>query len=90
MARVDDATQVEFREKPVVFNVKTLITEHWKLTYDAGLPFGERFDLAADPHEYTNLRDRAAVQPAQDDLLRRLLDLLIEIEDPLPARLAYA
>jgi arylsulfatase len=89
-ARVQDATLIENCEKPGVLNVKTVVTERWKLTYYAGRPFGELYDLVDDPHEYVNLWDHPGHAADRDALLRRLLDLLVETEDPLPPRRAYA
>jgi arylsulfatase len=88
--RVQDATLVENCEKPGVLNVKTLVTEEWKLTYYGGKPFGELYDLRGDPDEHVNLWDRPEHAATRGELTRRLLDLLIDTEDPLPPRRAYA
>jgi uncharacterized sulfatase len=60
---------VENRHNPTRLHLKTLITERYKLTVYRGQPYGELFDLEADPKETRNLWD----DPAQASLKCRLL-----------------
>lgn len=75
---------VEHAEHVRGMQTKTLVTAHHKLTYYPGLPFGELFDLEADPQEYMNLWEVAESRPLRDALLHQLLEALCRTEDPLP------
>jgi len=68
--------------------MRTLRTERWKLTYYAKRPFGELYDLAADPLEFRNLWDDPGHQRVKRELFAALLDRLITSEDPLPPQTA--
>ena len=81
-----DWALVEHREWAGGMQTKTLVTDRWKVTYYPGQPFGELFDLAADPREYENLWASPAHREQRDRMLLRLLELLCTTEDPLPPR----
>ena len=68
-------------------SVKTLTGKDYKLTYYAGEPFGELYDRGADPKEKVNLWDKEEYRPVKERMLRRLMDRLVETEDPLPLRI---
>lgn len=68
-------------------NVKTITGRHYKLTYYAGETFGELYDRDRDPQEFTNLWDDPDYADVKEQLLRRLLDRVIETEDTLPLRI---
>lgn len=70
--------------------LKTIRTDRWKLTYYAGKPYGELYDLERDPHEFTNLFADPAYRAIREDLIRLALDLVVQTEDRWPARLAHA
>ncbi|MDP6112689.1 MAG: sulfatase-like hydrolase/transferase [Planctomycetota bacterium] len=63
--------------------VKMLRGEKYKLVHYPGQPFGELYDLESDPHEITNLYDRAEYAEMREGMTRALLDRLIHTEAPL-------
>lgn len=69
------------------FNVKTLRTKRWRLTYYGSRVFGELYDLLNDPTEQQNLWKSKKHRRARDRLIRALLDKLIETEDTKQPRL---
>ena len=68
-------------------NVKTITGRQYKLTYYAGEQFGELYDRVKDPHEFVNLWDHPDYQTVKEELLRCLLDRIIQTEDTLPLRI---
>lgn len=68
-------------------SMKTIVTADYKLTYYAGERFGELYDRTADPEEFTNLWYREEYREVRQELLKRLLDRVIETEDTLPLRI---
>ena len=70
--------------------LKTIRTDGWKLTAYAGQPYGELYDLHADPDEFVNLWDSPPHQQLRQQLLARLLHELVTTEDRLPRRLCHA
>jgi arylsulfatase A-like enzyme len=67
------------------FYIKTIITDRYRLSHIPGSEYGELFDLQEDPDELYNLWQ---VQPElRRQLQLKLLDVLIETEDPLPQRI---
>ena len=63
------------------FNVKTLRSKDWRLTYYGGQHFGELYDLKRDPHEFCNLWDAAEYRDVRENLKTALLDRLMATED---------
>jgi len=63
------------------FNVKTLRSNEFRMTYYAGKDYGELYDLIKDPNELYNLWDDNNYKNIRDELTRTLLDTLIETED---------
>lgn len=59
-------------------NIRTLITQRYKLTVYGGKGYGELFDLEADPEERRNLWDDAASQSLKADMMAKLADKMIE------------
>jgi len=68
--------------------LKTIRTKQWKLTYYAGKPYGELYDLENDPKEFTNLYGIEKYRDIQDKLKQILLDELILKEGRLPEQVA--
>jgi arylsulfatase len=67
---------------------KTIRTRHHKLTAYQNQPYGELYDLAADPGEFVNRWDDPSLAGVKCDLLAGLVDLLTESQGRLPLRLA--
>ena len=66
---------------------KTLTGKRYKLTYYAGEDFGELYDRKNDPNETQNLWEDPEYTLIKEQLMHKLLDRLIQTEDPLPLRI---
>jgi arylsulfatase A-like enzyme len=64
---------------------KSVRTRRWKLVHYPGQPYGELYDLEADPWELVNLYGQSGYQDVVARLRALLLDWEIESEDTLPA-----
>ncbi len=82
---VRDHVIVENRHQPRTIHLKTLVTETHKLTIYRDEPFGELFDLAADPGELHNLWNDPAHADLKNRLHTELLQAIMEEESiPMP------
>jgi uncharacterized sulfatase len=68
-----DHAIVENHHQPTTIHVKTFITDRHKLTIYYNQPYGELFDLAADPGEINNLWDDPAYAALKAELTLRFL-----------------
>ena len=68
-------------------SVKTLTGRNYKLTYYAGEEYGELYDRNLDPEEFKNLWDDEAYGAVKAYMMKKLMDRIIETEDPLPLRI---
>ncbi|KKL28721.1 hypothetical protein LCGC14_2372320, partial [marine sediment metagenome] len=59
--------------------LRGLRTDRWKLVHYLHRPYGELYDLAADPWERVNLWDDPSAAGARAELTRRLADRMIEL-----------
>ncbi len=64
---------VENQHQPTTMNLRTFITERYKLTVHYGQAYGELYDLQDDPDEYVNLWDKPDRQDLKRDLLLAFL-----------------
>lgn len=71
-------------------NLKTWRTADWKLTYYAGQPFGELYDLRRDPDEFVNLYHSPDHQEVRAALIERLLTELVLTEPRTPPMECHA
>jgi arylsulfatase A-like enzyme len=62
--------------------VKMLRGSRYKLVYYPAQPYGELYDLAADPDECYNIYDDPEHQQTRDQMMRDLLDRIIHTEGP--------
>jgi arylsulfatase A-like enzyme len=67
---------------------KTLRTSDWRITVYAGRPYGELYDLRADPDEFVNCWQEPALRAMRGDLIALLLNEVMRTEGRLPARVA--
>jgi len=87
LAEVREAPELQARGlDPTGFRAVALRTERWKLIHYPGRPYGELYDLTRDPDEFDNLWSNPQCRAVRTDLERRLLDRLIETQEPLPRR----
>ncbi len=68
-----DHVIVENQHQPTTMNLRTFITERYKLTIHYNRPYGELYDLQSDPGEIVNLWDHPAAQEIKMGLLLRFL-----------------
>lgn len=68
-----DHVMVENQHQPTTMNMRTMVTERYKITLHYNRPWGELYDLQNDPGEYNNLWD----EPEYDDLKAKLLQKFI-------------
>ncbi|MDR2499260.1 MAG: sulfatase-like hydrolase/transferase [Tannerellaceae bacterium] len=73
---------VENHFQPTKFYAKTYVEDRYKITIYMNRPYGELFDLEADPTELTNLWDVPAQQELKAALLLKMLHAL-QAEEPL-------
>ena len=71
-------------------NLKTWRTADWKVTYYGGQPYGELYDLRADPGEFVNLYSHPEYAATRDALLLRLLEELTTTESRTPHAQCHA
>ena len=69
---------------------RTLVTAQHRLTLYLDAPWGELYDLVADPHECENLWDQPQHRPARDNLVLQLAHEMMRTVDrsPWPRRIA--
>jgi len=80
-----DHVIVENRHNPTTMNMKTFIDEHHKITVHFNKPYGELYDLKADPGELVNLWDAPQAQELKAELLLKFLHADMAIEAmPMP------
>lgn len=93
-SRVQDAVVVENDEDYLGLRLRTLITPTHQLTMYAGddgeQPYGELFDLQADPGQLRNLWWAPEAQPRKLRLKEQLLAELVRTDSRLPRRLSHA
>ncbi len=75
---------------PTRTRMRTLQTRQHRLSVYHGVPWGELYDLQADPHECHNLWDEPAAARLRDELLHRLVQSMIEYANDSPAPTALA
>lgn len=70
---VRDHVVVEFRHQPTAIHMKTFVDDRYKLTVYYNQPYGELFDMQADPGEVNNLWDDPAARETRNSLITKLL-----------------
>ncbi len=68
-----DHVIVENQHQPTTMHMRTYINARYKLTVHYHRPYGELYDLEADPGEYVNLWDDPASQALKQDLLLKFV-----------------
>lgn len=71
-------------------DVKMIRDYDWKMIFYAGREYGELYDLRRDPGERDNVYQLPAFRSVRSELTRRLAELLVQTEDPLPLPAPHA
>lgn len=66
-------------------DLRMIRTKEWKLVHYRGKPYGELYNLANDPQERVNLYDRQEYTAIRTELMKKLIDHMIEAEAELHA-----
>ena len=64
--------------------MRTLVDDRWRITLYRGVPWGELYDLAADPHELHNLWDEPAHAADKLALTERLAQKMMALAERSP------
>jgi len=81
---------VENRHQPTRLNARTYVDRQYKITVYCDQPYGELFDLEADPGEVRNLWDDPASMPLKCELLHRFMNAELKREPTRMPRIAGA
>lgn len=68
-----DHVVVENQHQPTTMNLRTLVTDRYKMTVHFNQTYGELYDLQKDPGEYVNLWDHPECTELKRDMLLRFL-----------------
>jgi uncharacterized sulfatase len=85
-----DWVLVENRHNPTTVHLRTLVTDRYKITVYRDAPYGELFDLEADPQELHNCWDDPAYATLKAQLLLRFVQAEIQREPTRMPRIAGA
>jgi uncharacterized sulfatase len=81
---------VENRHQPTKVHLRTYIEERYKVTVYRDQPYGELFDLEADPEERRNLWDNPAHAALKGELFHRFINTELRREPTRYPRIAGA
>lgn len=70
--------------------MRSLVTARHRLSVYDGVPWGELYDLAEDPHETGNLWDDAEAKKLRAELMERLARTMLAGSDTSPYPIALA
>lgn len=87
---VQDSILVEDDDDIRKVNLRTLITEDYKITIYSGRVYGELFDRKNDPEERTNLWDREEWKGVKNEMIWKLMQKMLENQDRTTRRIGIA
>ncbi|TVQ21808.1 MAG: DUF4976 domain-containing protein [Spirochaetaceae bacterium] len=70
---VRDHAIVENQHQPTTMNMRSLVTDRYKITVHFNRAYGELYDLESDPRELVNLWDAPDAQSLKGELLLRFM-----------------
>jgi arylsulfatase A-like enzyme len=85
-----DHVFAENRNQPTSGHIRTYIDERYKLTVYRDQPWGELFDLEADPAEHRNLFDNPDYEDLRAEVMRRFVNAELRREASKYERIAVA
>jgi arylsulfatase A-like enzyme len=89
-SRARDWVLIENRHNPTTVHQRTLVTDRYKVTVYRDAPYGELFDLQADPDELYNRWDDPAYASVKAQLLHRFVQAEIQREPTRMPRISGA
>jgi arylsulfatase A-like enzyme len=60
---------------------RTLVHDHWRMTVFEGSDLGELYNLSADPHELSNLWSVAQSAAQKAEMMHRLVERQMALQD---------
>jgi len=69
---------------PPELSMRTLVDERWRSSVYRDVPWGELYDLKADPHELHNLWDEPGSAAIRHELTERLLQKMMDMAERSP------
>lgn len=87
---VEGVALVEMDEDYLGFKMRTLVTQHYRLTAYSGCEYGELFNLCEDPREENNLWDNPTFRQLRNDLQLQLLQEVMRTDISLPRQISRA
>ncbi len=69
---------------PPELSMRTLVDGRWRISVYRGVPWGELYDLEADPHELHNLWDDPGSAAVKCELTERLVQKMLELAERSP------
>jgi len=88
--QIQDAVLIENDEDYIGSNLRTVVTERYKLTCYSDGRCGELFDMGKDPGERHNLWNADGMRDVKADLTAKLLERIAATDNPLPRRISHA
>lgn len=88
--KIQDSILVEDDDDIRKVNLRTLITEDYKLTIYSGRTYGELFDRKNDPEERMNLWDKEEWKDVKNDMIWKLMQKMLESQDRTTRRIGIA
>lgn len=87
---IEEEAHHRYPQSPFPLKLRTLVTDRWRLSVRADEPWGELYDLVADPHEKINLWWDKGLGDVRAELSLRLIQEMQRQADdvPLPSRMA--
>ena len=64
--------------------MRTLVDERWRISVYRNVPWGELYDLKADPHELHNLWDEPGSAAIRYELTERLVQKMMDMAERSP------
>lgn len=89
-ANARDYALVENRHNPTTVDLRTLVTERYKVTVYRNADYGELFDLQTDPQEVQNRWDDPAYATVKSALLHQFVQAEMKREQTRMPRIAHA
>lgn len=88
--RVQDSVLIEDDDDIRKVNLRTLVTAKYKITIYGNKEYGELFDLETDPEERTNLWADSSYSTVKYQMIEKLMQKMLEIQDRTTRRIGIA